>query len=176
MTIPYHVAEPIIGAAAREIDRLNALLGESVGAKSSVNFTGDGLRYHVSAQARRDGKGGLACTVCKRPGHVAKDCLVFMETEGVRKRWFMHDCMHKWEKGCEYPNCKYKHDRPTKTPEEASAATTAQCNATTTRALPTELTLADLVALRDTSTSMSINTTSVYISRNGFWMQPEVDA
>ena len=92
------------------------------------------------------------------------------------KRWFMHDCMHKWEKGSEYPNCKYKHERPTKTPEEAPAAVTAQCNATTTRALPTELTLTDLVALKDANKSLQINTTSVCISRDSFWMQPEVDA
>ena len=83
-----------------------------------------------------------------------------MEKEGVCKRWFMHDCMHKWEKGCKYPNCKYKHNKPTNPPEEAPAAATAQCNATTTRSLPAELTLADLVALRDTNTSMPINTTS----------------
>ena len=125
-TIPYHVAEPIIGTAARAIDRLNMLLGESKGAKVSVNFTGDGLCYPVSAQARCDGTGGPACTICKRPGHVAKDCLVFMEREGVCKRWFMHDVMHKWEKGCEYPNCKYKHERPTNTPEDGPAAATVQ--------------------------------------------------
>ena len=50
-TIPYHVAEPIIGAAARAIDRLDALLGESEGAKVSANFTskGDGLHYPATA-------------------------------------------------------------------------------------------------------------------------------
>ena len=39
--IPYHVVEPIIGEAARAIDRLDALLGESEGAKANVNFTGE---------------------------------------------------------------------------------------------------------------------------------------
>ena len=89
--------------------------------------------------------------ICKRQGHVAKDCLVFMEREGVCKR-------------CEYPNYKYKHERPTKTPEGALAAATAQCSAATTRALPTELTvtLADLVALKDANKSLQINTTSAY--------------
>ena len=110
-TIPYHVAEPIIGTAARAIDRLDALLCESEGTKVGVNFTGGGVRYPASGQARREGAGGPACTICKRPGHVANDCLVFMEREGVCKRWFMHDVMHKWEKGCEYENCKYKHAR-----------------------------------------------------------------
>jgi hypothetical protein len=98
-----------------------------------------------------------------------------MEREGVCKRWFMHDVMHKWEKGCEYENCRYKHERPTKTPESAPAAATAKCNATTIRALPTELTLADLDALRAANQTLRINTTGVYLSRNGFWMQPEID-
>ena len=57
--------------------------------------------------------------------HVAKDWLVFMEREGVSKRWFMHDCMHAWKKGCGYPNCKYKLDMPTKTLGDALAAATA---------------------------------------------------
>ena len=101
------MAEPIIGTAASAIDRLDALLGDSEGTGDNVNLTntgGDGKRYHASAQERREGKGGLACTVCtvcSKPGHVhvAKDCLVFMEMEGVCKRWFMHDVMHsvKWE-------------------------------------------------------------------------------
>ena len=82
---------------------------------------------------------------------MAKGCLVFMESEGVCKRWFMHDVMHKWEKGCEYQNCKYKHARPTTrtTPKEAPAAATAKFSATTTRALPSEPTLTDLMALKD---------------------------
>ena len=107
---------------------------------------------------------------------MAKDCLVFMEREGVCKRWFMHDVMHKWEKGCQYERCKYKHARPTTTPEGAPAAGTVTCSATTTRTLPTELRLADLAALNDANKPLLINTTSVYVSRDGFWMQPEVDA
>ena len=94
-----------------------------------------------------------------------------MEREGVCKRWFMHDIMHKWEKGCDFPNCKYKHARPTTTPEHAPGAATAKCNATTIRALPTELTLADLEALQAANKTLRINTTSVYVSRDGFWMQ-----
>ena len=101
-----------------------------------------------------------------RPGHVAKDCLVFMERDGVCKRWFMHDVMHKWEKGCEYENCRYNHARLTTTPEGAPAAATANCNATTIRALPTELTLADLEALQAANKTLRINNTSVYVSRD----------
>ena len=84
--------------------------------------------------------------------------------------------MHKWEKGCEYENCKYKHARPTTTPEGAPATATVTCSATTTRALPTELTLADLLALKEANKPLRVNTTSVYVIRDGFWMQPKVDA
>ena len=59
--MPYHVAEPIIGTAARAIDRLDALLGESEGAHVGVHFTGElYMCYPASAQARRDGAGLLA--------------------------------------------------------------------------------------------------------------------
>ena len=83
--------------------------------------------------------------------------------------------MHKWEKGCECENCKYKHARPTTTPQGAPAAPTARCNAATTRTLPIALTLADLEAMQDANKPLRMNTTSVYVSRDGFWMQPEVD-
>ena len=94
-TIPFNVAEPIIGTAARAIDRLDALLGESEGTKVGVNFTGGtgstggGLRYPATAQ-QRQGSGGPACTICKRPGHVAKDCLVCMERELRRVQALVH--------------------------------------------------------------------------------------
>ena len=55
-------------------------------------------------------------------------------------------CILKWEKGCEFLNCKYKHERPTKAHEKVPAAP-AQSNAATTRALPTEITLQGLLAL-----------------------------
>ena len=40
--IPYDVAEPMIGTAARAIDRLEALLGQSEGRKVGVNVTNTG--------------------------------------------------------------------------------------------------------------------------------------
>ena len=95
MPIPYNAAEPLIGTVARAIERLNALLGESKGAKVGVNYTGE-LHYPASAEACDEGAGGPACTICQRPGHVAKGCLVFMEREGVCKRRSMHNVMHKW--------------------------------------------------------------------------------
>ena len=58
---------------------------------------------------------------------------------------------------------------------DAPGTATAKCSATTNRALPTELALADLTALQDANKTLRINTTSVYINRDGFWMQPEVD-
>ena len=47
------------------------------------------------------------CKICAKPGHVARDCLSFMERKIVCKRWFMHDCLGKWGKGCEFENCRY---------------------------------------------------------------------
>ena len=51
-----------------------------------------------------------------------------MERKGVCKRWFMHACLGKWEKGCGYENCRYKHERPSEEPEEDP--TVVSCNFT----------------------------------------------
>ena len=65
--------------------------------------------------------GGTVCKICAKPGHVARDCLTFMEGKGVCKRWFMHEYMGKWKNGCECENCRkcrYTHETPSEEPEE----------------------------------------------------------
>ena len=83
-TVPYDVAaaEPIIGTAARAIDRLDALLGESEGIKVGVNLTHTGTGKTTAATGHT---GGTVCKICAKPGHVARDCLSFMERKGVCK-------------------------------------------------------------------------------------------
>ena len=62
------------------------------------------------------------------------------------------------------------------THEEVPAAVTVKCSTMMTRALPTELTLADPEVLKDANKPLHINTTGMYVSRVSFWMQPTVDA
>ena len=53
--------------------------------------------------------------------------IAFMEREGVCKHWFMP----AYCQGHKYQNCKYKHARPTMTPNDAPAVAMAQlgcCN------------------------------------------------
>ena len=70
---------------------------------------------------------------------MARHCLSFMERKGVCKRWFMHDCLGKWGKGCEFQNCRYKHERPPEEPEEDPIP--VQCNAVGITTYTTEITV-----------------------------------
>ena len=63
---------------------------------------------------------GLAtpCSICNKPGHAARDCMVFMKRMGTCGHWFMHS-IGKYQTGCRYgDNCTLAHHRPTVEPEE----------------------------------------------------------
>ena len=170
-TVPYDMAEPIIGTAARAIDRLDALLGESKVKPVAVNTTRTGTGQQTAATGH---SGGAVCKICAKPGHVARDCLSFMERKGVCKRWFMHGCLGKWGKGCEFENCRYKHERSDEEPEEEPVH--VQCNAVGVTADPTEITVQDLQTLRMSGSTLPINNTNHWLNRSKFWMQPEDDS
>ena len=82
MTMPYHAAEPIIGTTVRAIDRLEVLFGES---KEKVGHANLSLHRHDMME-----QGGPACMICKRPGHVAKDCLNCIHGERGRLQTLVH--------------------------------------------------------------------------------------
>ena len=57
------------------------------------------------------------CPICNKAGHVARDCLIFMQNEGTCGHWFMHS-IGRYKTGCRYGDaCTKRHARPEKDPE-----------------------------------------------------------
>ena len=60
------------------------------------------------------------CALCEKPRHDARDCLVFMQREGVCGHWFMHH-IGKYRSGCTFgDSCRKNHERPSSEPAENS--------------------------------------------------------
>ena len=105
------------------------------------------------------------CKICGIPRHV---CIIMSHATASHSwnakgyasdHWFMSTCMpvqkNASTKECQYTNCKFKHENPTKEPEEDP--TPVKCNTLGTLAKPTEIRAQDLTARRDAGSVMPIN-------------------
>ena len=83
----------------------------------------------------------------------------------------MHDCLGKWGKGCEFENCRYKHERPDEEPEEEPCSTCAvqRCRGHCRPHRNYRAGSADSAHVR-------VNNTKHWLNRSKFWMQPEDDS
>ena len=106
MNVPFAEAAAMIEAIASSHDEVEAQMGQGqVAAGVTVNtVTGTGL--------------AKPCSICSKPGHAARDCMVFMKRMGTCGHWFMHS-IGRYQTGCRYgDSCKLAHKRPEVEPEE----------------------------------------------------------
>ena len=78
--VPFSVAVPIIGAAAKLEDEINAQMATGVAADVAVNTVGAATQRNVRNNDNGKSKMGAvegvaACKICSKPGHNARDCL-----------------------------------------------------------------------------------------------------
>ena len=80
-SVSYGVALPIIGAAAAFEDQINAQMGTGTTPNADVLTTGATDRKGERSARMGAGRGGETCKICEKPGHNARDCLLFMQRE-----------------------------------------------------------------------------------------------
>ena len=183
--VPFSVAAPIIGAAAVFEDEISAQMGPTVNEKRTETAV---MAVGANGDPERNTKMGAGavetCAICEKPGHNARDCLVFMQREGVCGHWSMHH-IGKYRSGCNYgDSCRKKHERPSSEPVENSkrAATNAtQVAAMATKTVPDthggkpvlkEINASDMA---DQTFPLIPNDTGNWMCCNKVWLQPEDD-
>ena len=109
-SVPFSVAIPIIGGAARFEDEINAQMDTGVVSPAAVNTVGATEKRAEQEATRGAGTGVETCNICDKPGHNARDCLLSMHREGTCGHWFMHS-IGNYRIGCTYGHaCKNKHE------------------------------------------------------------------
>ena len=91
-------------------------------AAAAVNTVGAATRNNTNGKPKVGAATGVAaCKICSKPGHNARDCLLFMQREGTCGHWFMHS-IGIYRTGCTYGTaCIHKHERPSNEPPENGA-------------------------------------------------------
>ena len=107
MSVPFAEAAAMVEAIASSHDEVEAQMGRgrevNIGTINTVG-TGKGLAKLSS--------------ICNKPGHAVRVCMVFMKRTGTCDHWFMHS-IGKYQTGCRYgDDCKLAHHRPDVEPEE----------------------------------------------------------
>ena len=121
--VPFNVARPIIGTAANFEDEINAQIDAGpVPKAAAVNTVGADTNRNEKDKnggtRRRAGADVETCNICAKPGHNARDCLLFMKREGTCGHWSMHS-LGIYRTGCEFGSrCVHKHERPGEEPPE----------------------------------------------------------
>ena len=182
--VPFSVAAPIIGAAAVFEDEIGAQMGATGTDKQNETKV-----MTVGTTGERERKMGATdvetCAICEKPGHNARDCLVFMQREGVCGHWFMHH-IGKYRSGCTFgDSCRKKHQRPSSEPEENSKKQVASM---ATNAIPDTIkcgrflnggkpVLKEVTPSDTTGQKFNLipNDTGYWMCNNKVWLQPEDD-
>ena len=106
--VPFNVALPIIGSAAFFEDEINVQMGDDSDiagavAAASVNTVGArNNRSTIGGTTVGDGSETEQCKICSKPGHNARDCLQFMQREGLWTLvhafdWKISNWVHVWQ-------------------------------------------------------------------------------
>ena len=135
--VPFSVALPTIGATTKFEDEISKQMGIKPTVKAiqagvnSVGATGGaGAGDGAGAGAGKD-----TCKICDTPGHHARDCIQFMQREGVCGHWFMHS-RGIFKQPFRYETARAKkHERSNIEPAE-NAAEQTQVGAMATEAAP----------------------------------------
>ena len=125
------------------------------------------------------------CAICEKPGHNARDCLVFMQREGVCGHWFMHH-IGTYKSGCNFgDSCRKKHERPSREPAENSkgaAPNATQVEVMAAKTIPEthgatpvlkEVRASDVT---DQKFILIPNNAETWMCCNKVWLQPKDDA
>ena len=180
----FHEAAPIIAMAANFEDEINAQMKttENDHKAASVNAVANGTNRGTTMGAGP----AITCKICERPGHNARDCLQFMEREGVCGHWFMHS-IGKYKTGCMYRSgCKKKHERPSNEPvenetENGNADRWAKRARICATAAPPETNggkpVLKSLQLKEIGQNFNMipNDTGYWLCENNTWLQPETD-
>ena len=177
--VPFSVAALIIGAATVFEDKNGAQMGTMAAEKRSDAAV---MAVGATGERERNAKMGATdvetCAICEKPGHNARDCLVFMQREGVCGHWFMHH-IGKYRSGCTFgDNCRKKHQRPSSEPaenlkqQEASMATKAILETNGGKPVLQEVQPSEITGQRF---NLIPNDTGYWMCNNKVWLQPEDD-
>ena len=185
--VPFSEAAPIIAMAATFEDEISAQMktADKDHRATAVNAATPGKNKFTGMGAGQGAGSAEVCNICERTGHNARDCLQFMQREGVCGHWFMHS-IGKYSTGCMYGSgCKKKHERPIAEPvenengnENTERARQAKIMATATlpetnggKPVLKGLQLGEI----DQQFSMIPNDTGYWLCENKTWLQPETD-
>ena len=168
------MAIPIIGAAAKFEDEINAQMDTGVVSPVAVNTVGATAKRSEREAARGAGTGVETCKICDKPGHNARDCLLFMQLEGTCGHWFMHS-IGKYRTGCTYGHaCKNKHERPSTEPADNMIPVSINATATIPHTNGGQQVLIKVHQhdVKDKKFTILPNNTESWMNSNKIWMEP----